>query len=183
MHDSGSASSGHARLRRLGRWSFRFLLGVSVLWGMFSAVVMFAVRYDLLPDDNPTADQALRPLSIDEARDWPIVSAADWRHVITPDSAMSVAHDAPQVSNRDGKEAAFRGGRIERMDLQWSPAYGTAAWIAHIAQPACDCPFESVDRWDYARIVIDPLTGESLGRSLRAAITTGEMEAQYGVRH
>lgn len=183
MLDSGSAPGRHAPLRRLGQWSFRILLGMSVLWGVFSAVVVFAVRYDLLPEDHGEPDMALRPLSIDEARDWPIVSAADWRHVITPDSAMSVARTAPMMSNRDDDEAAFRAGTLERMDLQWSPAYGTAAWIAHIAQPACDCPFESVDRWDYARIVLDPLTGESLSRARRKAITTRDLEAQYGVRH
>jgi hypothetical protein len=183
MLESGSASTRHSPLRRLGRWTLRILVGMSVLWGMFSAVVVFAVRYDLLPDDNPTPDMALRLLSIDEARDWPIVSAADWRHVITPDSALSVARAGTRVSNYEDKEAGFRGGRLERIDLQWSSALGSAAWIAHIARPACECPFESADRWDYARIVIDPLTGESLSRSLLAAITTEEMEAQYGVRH
>jgi len=182
MSESDKALRVRLRLRQLRRWLFRFMLATSVLWGMFSAAVVFAVRYDLLPDDDPP-EAALRPLPMDETRDWPVVSASDWRRVITPDSALIVARVKAGAVHLSVDSTVAPGEQLERLELAWYPDRGSAAWIAHIVQPACDCPFDSAERWDYSRIVIDPLTGSPISRLLVAAITAGELEAQYGVQH
>jgi len=183
MPDNDRDDGRRLRWPLLRRWMFRLLLGTCVLWGMFSAAVVFAVRYNLFSSEVGTPDEALRPLSLDEARDWPVLSASDWRRVIPPDSALVLAHADSTVSEPRNGNAPSAHGRLEWLDFRWAPNGGTAAWIAFIATPSCNCPFESVDRWDIAQIVINPLTGSPLGRALLPDVTGKQLDAQYGATH
>jgi len=183
MVSPNSAQPVRSRLRRLRRWSFQILVVMSVLWGMFSAAVVFAVRYDLLPDAGVDLGVARRPVSLDEARDWPVVRVSDWRQVIAPESALVIAESDTELRSLLSQMGQHPDLMLRQMDFHWNAEDGRGVWVAHVGRPTCECPFESADRWNYMQALIDPLTGKLFGRAMLKAITTEELQAQFGVRH
>jgi hypothetical protein len=162
--------------QRTRKWAFRTLVAVSVAWGIFSAVVVFAVRYDLLPETAPAGQVGSRGLALDEARDWPTLGESDWRNVLSPDSVMAIAQkDSALVRllSVDGGDMPTPSVAIQ---LLWDPATRGAVWVAHVAAPTCNCPYERAERWNYGRLVMHANSGKLLGRYLRPSIDAGELE-------
>jgi hypothetical protein len=175
MPDPHPGPSGRLLLRRIRVWGFRALVFASVVWGMLSAVVVFAVRYDLLPETDPGGAVAARGLSWDEARDWPKLPVSDWRQVLSPDSVLAIVRTDTSFATlfNAGKEAG--PSPVTVLQLLWDPETNGSLWLAQLAVPACNCPFDRADRWNYGRLVLDPQTGNTIGRVMRTAVDTDEL--------
>jgi hypothetical protein len=146
------------RLRRVGRLGFRLLTVAFVAWGSFSAAAVFAIRYDLWPLAGPEPNRADESIALRAA---PLLDAANWRHVLSPDASLAAVLSAPELRGFRGDDST--ASHIEaRAALIWQSDANRALWRLLLQRPGCPCPADRVARWDIARVILDPLTGAVL---------------------
>jgi len=106
---------------------------------------------------------------------WRRLAGDAWGTIIPPDSTLQMASRLPGVRDVFGFADALPAGLMSRVTLVWKSLDSTAGWQVDLARPNCNCPFDQVDHWDYARVVMDPVTGHLLDLVLRRALTTAEL--------
>jgi hypothetical protein len=146
---------------RLKRVAWITVSTVFIAWGTFSAVAVFAVRYDLWTDGSADHDErewaTASPLPAGTA-----LNSEDWADVLSPLDIWSIVQSSALTDTVDQVTGHTSHWPVVRVNLLWDPVSSRAVWSVHATRPGCPCPLDAASRWDHVRALVDPLSGDVL---------------------